>query len=236
MRVLISQRVFFDRHGTPCEYLEELYISFFESFGIDLFPVSNFRTGRLSPYISTFGPVGGVILSGGNDVDAKLYGENSLLENDIFPRRDQTEKELVQYALQEKIPLLAICRGMQFLNVYFGGSLIQNIEQQLHLSHPSAVDHAVIITDSVAKKYFQKDRWQVNSYHCQAVTPNKLALCLKSFALTTDGKIIEGLYHPDLSVAGVQFHPERAQDPEQKIFRKKIIEAFIHRELFWTRR
>ena len=236
MRILISQRVFFDRHGTPCEYLEESYISFFESFGIDLFPVSNFRKGSLPSYLLSFGPIDGLILSGGNDVDSRLYGKKPLPCTDSFPRRDQTEKEMLNFSMQKKIPLLAICRGMQFLNVSFGGSLIQSIERQLDLLHPPGVDHTLDIVDSAAKEFFLEGRWHVNSYHLQAVTSDSLAPCLKPFALTSDKKIIEGLYHPDLPVAGVQFHPERTKDPVQKLSQKKIVDAFVNRELFWRQR
>lgn len=234
MRVLISQRVFVNRHGIPCEYLEEPYVSYFLGFGIDLYPVSNFRPN--DSYLTLLGQVDGVILSGGNDVDARLYREEPLPGNDSFPGRDRTEKELIDFAVRKKIPLFAVCRGMQFLNVHFGGSLIQDIERQTGRAHPPGADHDLIIVDSAAKDYFREDRWRTNSYHCQAVTPERLSPCLKPFVLTPDQMIVEGLYHRDLPIAGVQFHPERTRDAEQIRSQKRIVDAFVNGELFWARR
>lgn len=69
----------------------------------------------------------GLILGGGGDVVPSWYGQENAACNTLDEKRDQVEKCLVEQACKKQIPILGICRGMQFLNVFFGGNLIQDI-------------------------------------------------------------------------------------------------------------
>ena len=82
--------------------------------------------------------VQGVLLTGGHDVDPSLYGEKPLPECGVISReRDSMESELLAQALERDIPILGICRGIQFLNVYLGGTLYQDLPSQ----RPSDIEH-----------------------------------------------------------------------------------------------
>jgi len=137
--------------------------------------------------------IDGVILSNGED----------LL---VSPERDKVEYEIIRYALENRIKLFGACRGMQVINKYFDGDLPENIEACYGISHV-ATKHTVDIIDELYRTG-SSDRITVNSYHRQGVRKTMLSNQLRPFAICDD--IVEGLYHPNYSVLGIQWHPERA--------------------------
>lgn len=165
---------------------------------------------------------GGLVLTGGSDVDPALYGEPKHPETDEPDSpRDAVEATLLEEALALDLPVLAICRGLQFLNVYHGGTLIQHLDS---LNRHSRGDgdrsrpvHPVIIEpDTLLATIAGAPTWQVNSRHHQAAkTPGKH---LRISAVDPDDGTIEALERPDKRfVLAVQWHPEdqARNDPEQ---------------------
>ena len=146
--------------------------------------------------------------------------------------RDKTEEKLLEIAIEKNMPLLGICKGMQMLNVLFKGKLIKNIKKQKNdaIEHVNK-NHLVTIVDDRAATLLGK-KFEVNSYHNQGISLDFLSDELKEFAIAPD-EIIEGFYHPDLPIAGIQWHPERPS-PDEKT-NEKIIRAFINRELYWEK-
>ena len=113
--------------GANRDALENDYVKYYENFGITLLPIPNVCKD-LEKYFDEI-PIKRIILSGGNDVNPQLYGRKQ--ENEDFSKqRDGTERRLIEIALERKLPLLGICRGAQYINVHFGGSLIQNIKEK----------------------------------------------------------------------------------------------------------
>jgi putative glutamine amidotransferase len=159
----------------------------------------------------------GLILSGGGDVLPALYGEeDSGLLWFVDEQRDRTELALARWALSEKLPLLAICRGPQVLNVAAGGTLVQDIPTQVpnaltHItvadSPMAAVAHTVeVAADSRLAALVGAGELGVNSSHHQAVKAVGAGLTVTARA--PDG-IIEGLEAPAHPFCiGVQWHPE----------------------------
>lgn len=159
----------------------------------------------------------GLILSGGGDVQPALFGEeNSGLLQSMDEQRDRTELILARWALAEGLPLLAICRGVQVLNVATGGTLVQDISTQVSdaLSHRSstgrprdAVDHTVeVAADSRLAALVGVGELGVNSAHHQAIKVAGAGLIITAHA--PDG-VIEALENPDHPFCvGVQWHPE----------------------------
>ena len=160
-----------------------------------------------------------LVLTGGGDVDPQHYGE---APHPTFspaePGRDAFELALARAALDRGMPLLAICRGVQVLNVAAGGSLVQDIETQVPgaLVHrvettPSAIAHEVWVATGSALARLLADRIEgdallVNSRHHQAV--KQLAPGFVASATAPDG-VIEAIERPDLPFCvGVQWHPE----------------------------
>jgi len=226
MLIAISQRNMKMDKGANRDSLENDYIKYYESFGVSLLPVPNVCKD-LDNYFNDIS-IKGVILTGGNDINPLLYG-SQLQNEDYSEDRDNTEKKLMEIALNRKLPLLGICRGAQFINVYFGGSLIQNIKAKTEVNHV-ATTHKIQITDEKTAKFFNEKEFAVNSFHNHGIMEDTLSSKLKEFAITKDG-IIEGIYHPKHPIAGVLWHPERPNSDKETD--KKLVEAFINRKLFW---
>ena len=168
----------------------------------------------------------GLLVCGGGDIDAKYFNEeNHEKVGLVKPNIDVMDFKLVEAFLKAKKPILGICRGHQVLNVYYGGSLIQDIPSQyetnLHHSQKEARNvgtHKVTITEDceIGKK---NQVMTVNTFHHQAV--KDLGKSLRVIAISEDG-IIEGIENDD--VVGVQWHPECMIEEEAhlNIFRKFI--------------
>lgn len=160
----------------------------------------------------------GLLLSGGVDVDPSRYGRGddaNLCEIDL--ERDTLEFYIINYALENKMPILGICRGMQIMNVALGGSLIVDIPREVkdHVEHSNNIPedsyHRIIIDkSSYLYKIIQSDEEIVNSSHHQSV--DKLGKNLKISAKAADG-VAEAMEWQDKKnmawFLGVQWHPER---------------------------
>ncbi|GGE33347.1 gamma-glutamyl hydrolase [Pullulanibacillus camelliae] len=156
----------------------------------------------------------GILLSGGSDIDPYLYREEPAptLET-INPERDAFEVTLIQAALDQGIPILAVCRGNLMLNVAAGGTLYQDIysENEASIQHYQAaprdhVSHSVQVKSHTRlHRITGTDIIRVNSYHHQAI--KTLAPGFQSSARSSDS-IIEAIEDPHQSfVVGVQWHP-----------------------------
>jgi putative glutamine amidotransferase len=167
----------------------------------------------------------GVLLTGGDDVDPKLYAgriapELAATVQGVDRERDQFELLVIEEVFRQGKPLLAICRGQQILNVALGGTLLIDIARQV----PGALNHArhdrkdrivhqvSVQAGSLLAQILGRQRLGVNSTHHQAVA--RIAKPLQAVAVSRDG-IVEGL---ELAPAerrwapfllAVQFHPER---------------------------
>ena len=171
-----------------------------------------------------FPPHDGLVLTGGADIDPARYGEPPHERlGTLVPARDEAEIALARTALAIGRPMLAICRGMQVMNVASGGSLHQHLEErEPHRSRRGAdgvsIDsgwHGVEVTNGTLLSQIAKAAGlRVNSRHHQAVTRARLAPGLVASALTLEGgfevvEAIEAPHHP--FALGVQWHPERAE-------------------------
>jgi putative glutamine amidotransferase len=166
------------------------------------------------------GEVDGLLLTGGVDVDPIRYGEERhAMVTAIEPERDEFEFSLTLAARQAGLPIFGICRGIQVMNVAFGGSLIQDITAQMAgiLPHtvpspPCAVAHEVWVSRGsrlwtlMQEKMGDADTCAVNSRHHQAI--KRLAPGFEVTATAPDG-VIEAIECPNSTFClGVQWHPE----------------------------
>lgn len=167
--------------------------------------------------------IDGLVITGGADIHPSFYGEKSKEKvKPIYRGRTYFEMMLYGQAQKKKIPVLAICYGMQLLNVIYGGSLYQDIPTQIkgarnHRSRKSPLHRVDIQKGSLYHKIFKKPSVMVHSEHHQAVKrPGEF---LRVTAVSEDG-IPEAMEGPPNTLA-VQWHPERqAKDPLQsKLFR-----------------
>jgi putative glutamine amidotransferase len=181
------------------------------------------RWTKLSYLTEPPGPASGtdgIILSGGGDVDPSLYdGDAEHRELDrVDRRRDDFERRIIDVAIQKRIPLLGICRGMQIMNVHFGGSLYEDLGANGLSSHRSDTGggswHSIAVeTGSLLESVTGTVAGEVNSYHHQAVKRIGDGLRISSYA--GDG-VPESLECFDAKkypfFLGVQWHPERMGD------------------------
>lgn len=156
----------------------------------------------------------GLLLPGGEDVDPRYYGQNlHHLIGTIRPEIDAFYMICVQYGLSHHLPMLGICRGMQFLNVAMGGSLYQDLSLREKKSnqHSQRYDrsyavHRVLIEEgSGLAEILGTTRIDTNTMHHQAV--DQLGEGLVLTAVAEDG-VVEAFETPDRYVIGVQWHPE----------------------------
>lgn len=172
---------------------------------------------------------GGLLLTGGVDVNPALYGEKRGPETDRPNRaRDANELKLLGEALDRDLPVLCICRGHQLLNVAFGGSLLQHIRGDPHRAQASGEsrwhDVTVVGRTRLARIYGAGVTMRVNSRHHQGVTSDRLAPGLAVAARSADGFVEAVESEAHRWVVGVQWHPER---PEMHPASDTLFEAFV---------
>lgn len=168
----------------------------------------------------------GLLLSGGGDVHPRRYTDEPRHPSvyGVNPARDEVEIRLVHRALERNRPVLAICRGIQVLNVALGGTLIQDIEAGVPgaLPHSTPDDnpglqHPVSVEpQSRLAEILGSSELVVNTYHHQAVAC--LGAGLRVVARAPDG-VIEAVEAEDHAlVIGVQWHPELLPEPHDRLF------------------
>lgn len=178
----------------------------------------------------------GLILTGGMDIAPERHGQAPHPKVKRFdPARDAFELALLTDALARDLPVLAICRGHQLLNVALGGGLLQHIEGDAHRADyrapeaPSRWHPVRLARGGRLRELLGADEIEVNSRHHQAVLPKTLATGLAVAALSPDGLVeaVESRSHR--WVTGVQWHPERLE-PDHPAFApssRPLFEALV---------
>lgn len=208
-----------DKHNS----IEEVYSKAVAKYGglPVLIPTVEDNTEHLSNIVSR---IDGLLIPGSRDMDPRHYNEKPHPKlNPMNEERTAAEYIVLKTALDNKMPVLGICGGMQFINVFFGGSLHQDIQDLVAnpLVHEKGAVHPVKVNEkSQLYGIVGKNEFIVNSYHHQAV--NKTGKGLTASAHTTDG-IVECLESDEHSLLAVQWHPEL----EESEISKKIFEDFL---------
>lgn len=194
MILACSQREVVNEHGSTMDALERDYVSYYSSLGMDLVPIPNDPVNAQAILVAV--PFDGVLLTGGGDIPLR--------------QRDATEEILLYYALERHLPILGECRGAQFLNIFFGGSLRSHLQRSL----PNAINHVrsehALIIAHIDGLPLTTEAVIVNSFHQHGMTLQELAPELRAFATTEDG-VVEGFVHPTKRILGIMWHPERGE-------------------------
>ena len=151
---------------------------FFEKLGINPLLIPNTMENVLS-FLEDM-QVQGLILSGGDNI-----GDSQ--------DRDKTEQKIINYRFEKKIPLIGICRGMQVINTFFGGT-IEALENSKHVGDP----HLVSLNKNFAS-FLHTEKLHVNSFHNNVIKQKNLGKNLEPFATANDNTI-EGFYHTELPI------------------------------------
>ncbi|MEW2359414.1 gamma-glutamyl-gamma-aminobutyrate hydrolase family protein [Spirillospora sp. NPDC029432] len=190
-------------------------------------PVMLPPTGGLRGVDALVRRLDGLVIAGGGDVDPDLYGADRHPETGPpQPQRDRFELALVRAAIEADLPFLAICRGMQVLNVARGGSLVQYLPQEVgNEDHAPAVGmvgrHRVHINPTSAVGKIMGDGADVPTYHHQAV--KRLGKGLSAVAYAAD-QVVEAVELQGHRFGiGVQWHPEEGDD--RRLFEALVAES-----------
>jgi putative glutamine amidotransferase len=180
----------------------------------------------------TLDALDGLVFSGGSDLDPSLYGAEGHPETiGTRPDRDRGELALMEAALARDMPVLAICRGLEVMNVLRGGDLVQHLPEVVgdarHKETPGIfADHEVTVAGQSRLGRILGERTPVKSHHHQG--PGKVGAGLVETAWADDGTI-EGLEDPSRAFAlAVLWHPEVTQDAA--LFGALVDEARSYRE------
>lgn len=207
--------------GVTCSYqerhgrfrLDAAYCAALEKAGGLPLIIPALRKERVKGYLSVFR---GLLLSGGGDVDPLFFGEEPLPGcGGITPQRDEVELELLRQALEQDMPVLAVCRGMQVLNIACGGDIFQDLSMHkgtilqhwqkapdYHPMHKVSIEPGTLLQRIIS----QRESIRVNTFHHQAV--RRVGNGLQVGSRSPDG-VIEAVESKSNSfVLGVQWHPE----------------------------
>lgn len=212
--MLITQREQLDSHGVPIDVLESTYVTYFEQLGVNLYQLSNF-TKNLDKVLDT-NDFDLIILTGGGSIPTKFYREE---HNDLLQlNRDRLEWVLMEYSLKSCIPILAICRGMEYMNAFLGGKVTKF--KTLKENRPIGKEHDVTLGDGT--------KISVNNYHNDGVFKNDMAEELEIIGLDVENDVVEAIYSQKMKWLGFQWHPERLMKDEfSKEKCNTIIQEFI---------
>lgn len=193
--------------------LNEAYVEATRAAGLAPLVLPPLEPGELAPILDA---VDGIILTGGEDIDPAEYGApRSAATLTSHPRRDRCELALTHLARGRGLPTLAICRGIQTVNVALGGTLVQDLptERPSGINHDQSAERTLRVhpvdveRESVLARAVRDTRIAVNSSHHQAV--DRVAPGLHVTARAPDG-VIEGVEWTgdDWWMLAVQWHPE----------------------------
>lgn len=197
-------------------YLDKYFKDIFEELNILLFPVlSDTQLERVVDICD------GLVVTGRSiDVNPKYYGEELIELTNLgdYDGEDELDFSLIKLFHKANKPILGICAGIQSINVCFGGSLYQDVQN--HSTKKELKMHSINIEkDSFLEKCYKTNKLEVNSFHHQAI--HKVAQNFKVIATSEDG-VIEAIEYNN--ILGVQWHPEQMMDNK---FFKKFIETYI---------
>lgn len=199
-----------------------------ESGGI---PVILPLRGEREDLIQVCGMCGGFLLTGGHDVDPALYNEAKSERCGVACEwRDTIERWIFDYAVERDVPILGICRGIQLMNVFGGGTLYQDlpteyvgVNHQMNAPYDRAWHKVSVVSGTPLASITAKEVIEVNSYHHQAV--RELGEMFEVMGFSEDG-VVEAIYMKNRRfIVGVQWHPEFNYNKEETS--RELVRVFV---------
>ncbi len=201
--VAVSLRVLCSAdYGEDRDAVSHDWIRYFDKINLMPVLIPNIITDPVELIEKT--KVQAILLTGGGDVNINN-------NNELEGKRDLTERKLIEWAIDNNCPIIGVCRGMQALNVFFGGSIEYNIEKTYSEKHVSCT-HSIFISDNKISSRIGEE-FVTNSFHDNGVTEKSLAKVLQPFAFSKKG-LVEGFFHRKLNICGISWHPERQNSSE----------------------
>lgn len=218
LRAIITQREGVNVYGDSTDVLESAYIRFYEVLGFIPQPASNHikNVGKLFERQCDL-----LIVVGGGALPCHYYDRPH--DEELQVHRDIMEERLIMHCLEQGIPIIATCRGMQYMNVLFGGKLLYHPE--LKVDRPRGEDHKVYLT--------KEDRYiWVNNFHKDVIPVEGLAECFEPLAIDTENNTIEAYGSDEMKVLALQWHPERKFETSNALQEtRKLVVNFIQKHI-----
>lgn len=200
-------------NDTKKEFVNIDYLKLLSNF--DLIPI--FIPFSLSNNDEILSICDGFLIPGGDDIDAKYYHQLNHEKNSLVDERvDKNDFKVLDYAIKNNKPVLGICRGLQLINVYFKGDLIQHIENDIH---KNSINHQLIMNSNSIFYNFNHPTRLINSFHHQKIGKLGEGLIVDGTSLDA----IELIHHLSYPLIACQFHIERMNDE----FTKEIMDYFM---------
>lgn len=172
----------------------------------------------------------GLVLPGGKDIDPKLFGQLNHGSRSFDPTLDRLQLAVLKAFVLDQKPVLGICKGMQLLNIFFGGDIIQNLPSyEKHQYDQQDQVHETIALKGSVLHHLYGNRFHVNSAHHQGVDLPGQGICYIQYC---SDDVVEGLVHTYLPVIGVQWHPERMcfhNKRKDTVDGSLLIDAFLNK-------
>lgn len=195
-------------------------------------PIVLDATASAEERAAVFATMDGLLLSGGADLHPARHGQSLAGSVDIEPDRDALEFGAWSAAIARSLPILGVCRGLQAINAFSGGTLIQHVEGHAGAGwgHGPAATHPLRVEagSALARSLASDGPLVVNSYHHQGIRPEDLApgLVASAWADSSAGPLVEGLEAADgRFVIGLQCHPERTESTPAAF--ERLFAAFV---------
>lgn len=199
MKALITMREDTNSYGEKIDILEHSYVKFWSNkMNFNVIPVSNLSC--ISEKMVS--GVDLIIFTGGGSVSSGFFSPNEKRKEQ--PNRDIVERELLEYAMNLDIPLIGICRGMQYINCLFGGGI-----SSLNNGHAVGTEHDLFTKEGM--------HYVVNSYHNDGIYCAQLSKKLEPIAYDESMTIVEAFKHRTNRIIGIQWHPERKMKDEASL-------------------
>ena len=171
-----------------------------------------------------------LILPGGGDITPAFFGQKNKGSKNIDTELDILQIQALDLFVRLKKPVLGICKGMQLINVFFGGSILQHLPTAcIHAYQEGDRFHTTRTIDGSILHQLYGEHCMVNSAHHQGISiPGKQLTVIQ----TSEDDVIEGIRHEHLPILGVQWHPERLlvlpdDSPEAKLQKKTAVDGSL---------
>lgn len=193
------------------------YVNYVDSLGAE--PLVTLDAGRLPD-------CQGLILPGGGDITPAFFGEENRGSRGIDTELDILQLQILDLAVRKRLPVLGICKGMQVINVGFGGTLTQNMPTEKYHSYENGDKYhaTAVCSGSWIHKLYGKAP-MVNSAHHQSL--KKLGRGLHAVQHCPLDGCIEAIAHESLPLIGVQWHPERIDEQKSGTNGERVLNYFF---------
>ena len=212
MKIGVTCRILIE-DGTRKEFVNEDYIKLLDKYGFTPIFLSS-TTSKLEDYLEICDCF---LIPGGDDIDAEYYQQENHKKNILAdPKIDSLDMKVIDYAINNNKPILGICRGLQIINIYFGGTLVQHIDDN---SHKKNYDD--ILELNIYSKLINvlPQKFIINSFHHQKIGELGGGLLIDG----TSKGAIELITHKKYPLIATQYHIEQLDDSNTEATMKYFI-------------